>query len=178
MELKLRRVVQSDLTDEFVKWYDNKDGHLNYFSGSQKSFSKRDLQDWVSDSNPAKTHFFLVSTDEGEPIGTVKIGPIDFKNRTSDLVCLIGNRSYLGKGLASKAIGEANQIAFNELDIRRLHSGMYRDNIASIKAYQRAGWFIEAEMKGFYLVGGKAVDRVCVACLNPKYFGDDVNNEN
>ena len=78
----------------------------------------------------------------------------------------------MGKGLAQKAIQLASNLAFDKFDIRRLHGGMYQSNIPSIKAYTRAGWFIEATLKGYYLVDGKAEDRICVAYLNPRYFGE------
>jgi RimJ/RimL family protein N-acetyltransferase len=78
----------------------------------------------------------------------------------------------VGKGLASRIIAVANTIAFEELDIRRLHGGMYASHVASIKAYTRAGWYVEATFKGYYLSDGESMDRVCVCCLNPKYFPD------
>ena len=106
----------------------------------------------------------------GEKIGNVKIGPMDARNKTSDLVCMVGNRKFLNQGIAKAAISIANHIAFHDYDIRRLQGGIYAGNIPSIKAYTGAGWFVEATMKGFYLVNGKPQDRVCVACLNPRYF--------
>lgn len=101
---------------------------------------------------------------------------IDTINMTSDLVCLVGNRKFAGKGLAKKSIKVANQIAFSNHYIRRLQGGMYADHIASYKAYTGAGWKEEVRFKGYYWVDGKAVDRICVSCLNPKYFEVDVND--
>ena len=118
-------------------------------------------------------YYYLITDQTGVKIGTVKIGPVDLVNKTSDLVCLIGNRNYVGKGLAKLVISLANEIAFKDLDIRRLQGGMYEDNIPSIKAYTRAGWIIEGRMRGYYYVNGKSVDRVNVACLNPRYFQDE-----
>lgn len=169
--IHLRPMAMADIDAELCRWYDNSDGHLDYFTGSGRTFTKETLiEDFISGANSLKWFYYLIETLEGIRIGTVKIGPIDSKNRTSDLVCLIGNRTFLGKGLASKAIALANRIAFEEHKIRRLHSGMYETNVASIKAYTRAGWYIEAKMKGYYLFNEASVDRVCVACLNPAYF--------
>jgi RimJ/RimL family protein N-acetyltransferase len=50
---------------------------------------------------------------------------------------------------------------------------MYASNVASIKAYTRAGWIVEATFKGYYWIDGKAEDRVCVACFNPKHFSQE-----
>jgi len=170
MEVSIRKIEAADVNDEFVSWHQNTDHHLDYYTGSQRSFSKNEIIDWLSDAETKRTFFYLIVVDQIHPVGTIKIGPIDTKNLTSDLVCFIGSRSYLGRGLASSAIAIANKIAFVEHDIRRLHGGMYEKNIASIKAYCRAGWVVEGCMKGYYLDNGKPMDRVCVACFNPKYF--------
>lgn len=178
MEVNIRLLEVSDITDEFVSWHKNDDGHLDYYTGSRKSFSRSDLVSWIVGSEQRNTFFYLILVDGKDPVGTIKIGPIDMKNKTSDLVCLIGNRNYVGKGLASRAILEANKVAFDRHDIRRLQGGMYEDNVASIKAYCRAGWVIEGRMKGYYWIAGQAIGRVCVACFNPKYFDHGANDEN
>ena len=173
-ELHLRPLTIDDIDDEYCSWYENNDGHLDYFTGSARKFTKDVLiEDYRKGIETNCWYYFLVEDiSESIKIGNVKIGPIDKKNQTSDMVCLIGNRSYVGKGLAPIIISKANEIAFEKFDIRRLQGGMYSTNIASIKAYTKARWKIEAIFKGYYLHDGKAIDRVCVCCLNPKYFGE------
>lgn len=171
---KLVPLELEHIDEEYVSWFDNNDGHLDYFTGSGRKFSKEFIViDFHEGVESGKWFYYLIESKSGEKIGNIKIGPIDQKNKTSDLVCLIGNRKYLGKGIASRAIGLANNVAFEKYDIRRLHGGMYTSNIPSIKAYTRAGWYIEATLKGYYSVDSKSEDRVCVACLNPKYFPDE-----
>jgi RimJ/RimL family protein N-acetyltransferase len=174
-ELDLRPLTIDDIDDEYCSWYENNDGHLDYFTGSGRKFNRDTLiEDYRKGVESGYWYYFVVEdADSFEKIGNVKIGPIDKKNRTSDLVCFIGKRSYLGKGLAPIIISMANKIAFEKFDIRRLHSGMYSTNVASIKAYTRAGWKIEACFKGYYMHEGKQIDRICVCCLNPKYFPEE-----
>lgn len=179
IEFTLRLLQLNDIDNEYCSWYENNDGHLNYFSGSGKTFN-RDilLSDFELSIKDEKYFYYLIIGKSGEKIGNVKIGPIDKKNKTSDLVCLIGNRSFLGKGIASRAIAISSKLAFQEHDIRRLHGGMHASNVPSIKAYTRAGWFIEGTFKGYYFLNEVAEDRICVACLNPYYFqhADDASN--
>src|SRR5690606_15462529 len=94
-----------------------------------------------------------------EHIGNLKIGNISHRDRISDLVTVIGNKKFWGKGIATEAIQLGNQIAFNALDIRKLSGGMYSGNIGSIKCYTNAGWKIEAILKGHHLKDGKVFDR-------------------
>jgi len=172
-EITLRKLEIDDIDDQYLSWFKNDDGHLNYFTGSGRVFTKEMIiDDYKKGAESGLWTYFLIEADNGEKIGNVKIGPMDLKNKTSDLVCLVGNRKFVGKGAAKKAIALANEIAFSKFDIRRLQGGMLSGNIPSIKAYTSAGWAIETTMKGYYWVNGKAVDRVCVSCLNPKYFTD------
>jgi RimJ/RimL family protein N-acetyltransferase len=162
----IRKLLLEDIDSEYLSWFENHDGHLEII-----------VDDYNLGLKSGKWFYFLIESSEGEKIGNVKIGPIDLKNKTSDLVCLVGNRKYLGQGIAYRAIKITSDIAFKIHDIRRLHGGMYENNIPSIKAYTKAGWNIEGRMKGYYMVPGGAEDRICVFCLNPKYF-PDVKGEN
>lgn len=169
-DISLRLLKDNDIDEEYISWFNNSDGHLDFYTGSGRVFDKKTILEDFRRGEDSKKWFYYVIESNGKKIGNVKIGPIDLRNKTSDLVCFIGDRNFLGKGLATKAIALANEIAFNTYDIRRLQGGMYATNIPSIKAYTRAGWVIEATLKGFYWVDDKAVDRVCVACFNPTYF--------
>lgn len=176
-DFKLVPLQLSHIDEEYVSWFDNADGHLDYFTGSGRSFSKEVIEQDFQAGIAAKSWFYyLIESSNGDKIGNIKIGPIDKKNRTSDLVCFVGNRKYLGKGIASRAIRLANKIAFEAYDIRRLQGGMYSSNVPSIKAYTKAGWYIEATLKGYYWIDSRSEDRICVACLNPKYFPDDIEH--
>ena len=174
IKITLRPLEREDINDEYCSWYENSDGHLNYYTGSGRRFERSTLiSDFDEGIKSQRWFYYLIQSEDGELVGNVKIGPIDNKNKTSDLVCMIGNRKFLGKGLATEAIKQANEIAFVRYDIRRLHGGMYVSNVSSIKAYTRAGWVIEGTFKGYYLLNGTPEDRVCVACFNPKYFFGD-----
>lgn len=176
-EFKLIPLNIEHIDDEYTSWFDNGDGHLDYFTGSGRKFSKeiilKDFQDGIE---TGKWFYYLIESESGNKIGNIKIGPIDQRNKTSDLVCLIGNRDYLGRGIASRAIALANKIAFEKYDIRRLHGGMYASNLASIKAYTKAGWNVEATLKGYYWINSESEDRICVACMNPKYFINELSD--
>ena len=167
----LRPASLEDLDAEYCEWYVNSDGHLDWFSGSGRSFGREELvRDFEEGQRTGRWFNYIVEGGSGTRIGNVRIGPIDLLNRTSDLVTLIGNRAYIGKGISAVAIRQANQIAFEQHEIRRLQTGMLATNIPSIKAYTRAGWFIEATFRGFYWRNDQPVDRICAACLNPKFF--------
>jgi len=61
--------------------------------------------------------FAICDIENSKHIGNLKIGLIDYKNKTSDLLILIGNKFYLSRGIASEAIKIGNEIAFGLYDI-------------------------------------------------------------
>ena len=92
---------------------------------------------------------------------------------TSDLVTVIWDEEYWGKGLATESIKLGNKLAFEKYNIRKLTGGMYSSNIGSVKAYTKAGWIIEATHQNHYIVNGKLEDKIIVSCFNPTFFPNE-----
>jgi RimJ/RimL family protein N-acetyltransferase len=101
------------------------------------------------------------------------LGPIHRRHLTADLVTVIGDREYWGRGLATEAIRLGIRIAFDEFGLRKLSGGVYEGNVGSLKAYTRAGWVIEGRLVGHALEDGKARDEILISCFNPKFFTVD-----
>lgn len=174
----LQEIKKADITDDVMKWFQDED-LMKFYTSSKQTITKDKLL-YAIDEGKEKGNLFtfgIFTVEDNILIGTIKLGPIHPVHKTSDLVILIGNRNYLGKGLAVDAIRLGNDLAFEEYDIRKLHGGMYESNIPSIKAYTRAGWLIEGRLKGFYWVENKNEDRILVGCLSPKYFEQEEIDE-
>lgn len=168
----LRELREEDIDKRYVSWFEQPDNLLDFYSGSGRSFTRDSLLAELKDAQCSQAVFFyaIVHRASGQVIGNVKLGPINKRHKTSDLATLIGDRAHLGKGFGTEAVALGIAVAFDQHDIRKLYSGMYAANIASIKAYTAAGWVVEGVLKGQFLVDGKAMDRVLMACFNPRYF--------
>lgn len=170
----LSEIKKSDITDDVMKWFEDED-LMKFYTTSKQTITKDKLLNSIEEGKVKGNlyTFGIFTVEEDILIGTIKLGPIDQVHKTSDLVILIGNRNFLGKGLSVDAIKLGNKLAFKEFDIRKLYGGMYESNIPSIKAYTRAGWLIEGRLKGFYRVGNENEDRILVGCFNPDYFSQE-----
>ena len=105
----------------------------------------------------------------GRHIGNLKVGDIRPKHGTSDLVTVIGERAYWGRGLATQAIRQGIALAFGRHGVRKLSAGMYAGNLGSLRAYTRAGFVVEAVEHAQLVFEGAPVDRIAVACFNPAF---------
>lgn len=169
--LYLRPLRAADFDEAFLSWFQDEE-LMRFYTNSRQQHTRESLWQNISQGATAGTSYtFAIIDKESEAcIGTIKVGPINRDHRISDLVVLIGDRRYHGRGLAIEAIRLGNALAFQEFDIRKLFGGMFETNQSSYKAYTRAGWVEEGRLKGHYLVDGQPVDRILVACFNPVYF--------
>jgi ribosomal-protein-alanine N-acetyltransferase len=170
-KLFLKEITADDITDNVMSWFDDSE-LMKYYTNSKEKINKLSLLKSIHEGKEKGNMFTygIFFSENKNLIGTIKLGPINFNHKTSDLVALIGDRRYLGKGLSVEAIKLGSKLAFEEFDIRKLYGGMYLSNIPSIKAYTRAGWLIEGRLLGQFLVDGINEDRILVACFNTKYF--------
>lgn len=169
--LFMRKLNPEDVSTEMSLWFADNE-LMRYYTNSKKVITIESIKNSIIEgaNNGTLFTYGIFFKENTKLIGTIKIGPINLHHKISDLVVLIGDIDYHGKGLAIEAIKLGNQIAFDEYDIRKLFGGMYESNTSSIKAYTRAGWVIEGKLKGHYLVDEQPQDRILVGCFNPKYF--------
>ncbi|MEJ2913008.1 GNAT family N-acetyltransferase [Pseudoalteromonas sp. C12FD-1] len=169
----LRPLIETDITEPYLENFKD-DEVLLFLEVTNTELTKKSVTAYIKNGLDTKTYYMyaICLIENDQHIGNLKIGPINNKQKISDLVTVIWNKAYWGKGLASEAIKIGNKLAFEKHNIRKLSGGMYSDNIGSIKAYTRAGWVIEATLKNHYMLNGKLQDRVVVSCFNPSYFDE------
>lgn len=73
-------------------------------------------------------------------VGNVKLDAISGVHGTAEVGILIGDREAWGRGIATRVLDVVAGIAKRELGLRKLTAGCYEDNVASIKAFERAGF--------------------------------------
>jgi len=164
----LRELMHEDIDERYLSWF--RDSVVTQFL-SARNLTRQDVIDYIEEGRRNGTYHMLAVCDatSGLHIGNVKIGPIDRANGTSDLVTVIGDRGFWGKGLATEAIALASQLAFDVHGIRKLCGSIISDNVGSIKSYTRGGWHIECVRPRQYLINGSLQDEVFVGCFNPKF---------
>lgn len=170
----LKRLHDSDISPMYVSYYQHEELIKYMYQTPRKIDQAHLVQELKTGEETAQYHMYGVFDKSNDLcIGNIRVGMITHAHKISDLAIFIGNPSYLGKGLATEAIALGNRLCFENYDFRKLHGGMFEANIASVKAYMKTGWVVEGRLRGQYWVDAKPMDRICVACFNPKYFSED-----
>jgi RimJ/RimL family protein N-acetyltransferase len=175
----LRDLTHDDVNESYLSWFRNNEV-TSFLEVDGNSLTRQMVTDYIDEGKNSGSYFMyaICLKENNQHIGNLKVGPINHKHRVADLVCVIGDRSQWGKGLATDAIAQGNQLAFDTYDIRKLHGQIYADNIGSVKAYCKAGWIIEGVIEGRYLTPTGPMDQILVSCNNPKYLHSEQNHYN
>jgi ribosomal-protein-alanine N-acetyltransferase len=101
-------------------------------------------------------------------IGTVRIGPINWLHRFSELMVTI-DRPYWGQGYATEAVTLMRDYAFDKLNLHKLTANAYAANLASVKLLQKVGFGIEGHYREQFLFEGRYSDGVMLGMFNPNW---------
>lgn len=162
--LYLRPVRVVDVTEEYVNWLNNEEVNqylesrfIIHTPGSVQAYVEKIVRD------PDIFFFAMVRKDNNRHIGNIKLGPMDWHHKIGDIGIIIGDRDSWGKGYATEAIAAVSNFAFSELGLHKLTAGAYENNVGSIKAFQKAGFWEEGRKKSHYFYQGKYIDSVLLA---------------
>jgi len=165
----LREIQISDVKKNYYNWM--RDPEVNQYLESRfEKWSVRRLKNYVKEIKINRDNFFwaIMLKETGRHIGNIKLGPINRKHGFADLGIIIGEKPYWGKGFATEAITLVVDYAFEKLKLNKLTAGAYANNVASIKAFKKAGFKKETLMKQHYCFEGKYIDGVGLCIINKK----------
>jgi ribosomal-protein-alanine N-acetyltransferase len=131
----------------YVNWLNDPSVNSMLESRHQKH-SFESVKEFVNNSNKSIAEYlfgiFLTSTNIH--IGNIRLHSINFENRFGEIGLLIGETNEWGKGYATEAISLILEFGNKELGLKTFGAGCYATNLASAKAFQKAGFFVEKEI--------------------------------
>jgi RimJ/RimL family protein N-acetyltransferase len=138
------REIDPDSDDliPYLSWL--RDTQSNAFIQSARAdFSLRELVHFIkntnSDDNALLFGIFLNGVEE-DFIGTLKVQPIDFSERTAWLGIMIGNPEFRGRGYGREAMQEVLKFLFKSLKLKEVFLGVDLENFDAIALYESLGF--------------------------------------
>jgi len=129
-------------------------------------------------SDDKNVRFFtirMIDKDRATWVGNIKLQPINFIHGFAEIGIIIF-KEHWNKGYGSEAIKLLSDYAFRVLHLHKLYAGCLAPNIASIKAFEKAGFKQEYVIKNQYLTNGNGyVDDVVLSLFNQKIKGEVVS---
>jgi [ribosomal protein S5]-alanine N-acetyltransferase len=158
--ISLRPLTEDDIGERYVRWMNDRDV-ARFLEARHGRHTPDSLREFLRD-HPDEMFAILRN---GEHVGNLRLA-INWRHRTAELGILIGEASARGKGYGTQAINHATERAFS-LGVRKVTAGAYISNMASGRAFNRAGFRLEAYRQAQYLLDGKPEDEALMCKFAP-----------
>ncbi|ODN43747.1 GNAT family N-acetyltransferase [Piscirickettsia litoralis] len=154
-----RAIEENDL-DHLYLWAN--DPEINeMLCGWHFPGSKTVIRKWIADQDQTQNdRRFIICNSNNEPIGTISLVNIDWKNRNAYLGVMIGNKEYQGKGYGEESVNLITDYSFLELGLVRLDTDIIEYNTKSIRLFEKLGWLREGCKNNFFYRKGKRWGRL------------------
>lgn len=169
-KIYLRPLDLDDVNQDYLNWINDEEviGNLATVFPS----TKEDLEGFVNSvlKNRNYVFFAIVEKKTNKHIGNVKLGPIEWISRTSNYGLMLGDKSSWGKGYAQEAFALLLKFAFGSLNLHKIWDMAVITNIASIKANEKVGFKVEAELEKHVYKNGKYHNVAVLGLLKENYY--------
>lgn len=130
--------VRAEFLPEFIRWFS--DMSVTRYLLRRTPMSLKQEEEWFDTISKASDSVQWAITLEGAPIGVTGIHHIDTIDRGAMTGAIIGVRSEWGKGFATEAVRLRTDFAFQELNLERLETMSFAENMGMHKALERSGY--------------------------------------
>ena len=159
-QVTLKLLEIKDYTPNYLVWMNNKE--ITLFTEQRHiKQTKKKILEFIKDKQKSKNEFlfgiFLNKKNKVVHVGNIKLGPINFIHKTSEISYFIGDKKYWGINITSIAIKKILKIAKKRFRLKKITAGFYQDNIGSKKVLKKNGFSKEGELKKQLIYKNKRV---------------------
>lgn len=139
----------------------------NLRDGFPHPYTHEDAITFIEKFKEQKQTFIFAIEYNGKYVGNIGLVPeTDVYRKSAELGYFIGE-PYWNKGIATKAINLICDFGFQNLEIVRIHCGVFEYNLASQRVLEKCGFQKEGIFRNAIFKRGKVWDEVRFAKLKP-----------
>ncbi|RCK33576.1 GNAT family N-acetyltransferase [Thalassospira xiamenensis] len=163
--VKLVSCMPEDVSDKYLSWLS--DPKVVQFTEIVTAPQSRDkLVGYVETQNRSNDVLFWRILLRGEHVGNLRASGLSGRHSRACIALIIGEDFARGKSVGSTAIRMATSYLFS-IGLFKVTAGMYEKNKASLGAFLKAGYHIEAELKDHFIWNDHPTNGILVACFKP-----------
>jgi RimJ/RimL family protein N-acetyltransferase len=161
----LRELEESDL--EFLaKYANNENVSSNLRDAFPKPYALEDAEKFkkMIDAQSPKTFFAIEYRNNY--VGNISLSPgTDVYRKSAEIGYFIGE-PFWNKGIATKAVKLMTEWGFNQLDIVRIHAGVFDYNLSSQHVLEKCGFVKESVSRQAIYKNGRFCDEIRYAKIS------------
>ncbi|MCR4425752.1 MAG: GNAT family N-acetyltransferase [Firmicutes bacterium] len=133
----IRPLVESDLP-KLAAW--DQDPEIARLMGGTPrdgAASRERYQKLMRDRNSVA---MAIEGPHGDLIGEIELTEIAWRSGDAELIIRIGDRRFWGRGYGTDAVAAMLDVAFEEMNLRRVYLRVCEDNPRATKCYEKCGF--------------------------------------
>jgi ribosomal-protein-alanine N-acetyltransferase len=169
--LYLRGIERKDLTGEYFQWLNDYEV-TRYLESGRFPNTVEAMEAYYRDkANSAHDAMFMIVLKEKDrPIGTIKLGSINWVHRTAEYGIMVGARDVWNQGYGTEAGRLLLDYAFRRLNLHKVFLGVTGDHEAAIRSYERLGFRQEGRLTEMVYVDGRYEDKVFMGVSREEFY--------
>ena len=157
----IRILNKDDVTDNYVMWLNDYEV-TKYTEQKYVEHHLKSVHDYVKQKYESGSDLLFGIFHHNVHIGNVKLGPIKWQHKSTEISYFIGDKTYWGKGIASKVIKKVVEYGADILRLEKFNAGYHELNIGSARVFQKCGFCIEGVKKGDFIFEGRRINSILV----------------
>lgn len=90
--------------------------------------------------------WFAIEAEDGVYVGNVWLWDIHWRHRRAEMRIFVAHEGYQGRGIGTAAIEQISAYASSVLGLHKVYAYVHETNVPSQKAFQAAGFAVEAKL--------------------------------
>jgi RimJ/RimL family protein N-acetyltransferase len=166
--IDLRPLTKSDMAHK-VAWFNDPAVNKTLLLTEPLELEKT-LQWFDAHKDDRSRCEFAVESKDHKTIGIIGFVHIDRTNETAECYCVIGDKSFWGKGVGTEAHRALIDWGFKNLGLHKVWADIRAENIAIVKVVEKLGFRVEGTLRNERLINGRRVDVVRIAVLKDEFY--------
>lgn len=165
------RPFQADDLDFVYRWFNDQEATRYMFTGQKPQTREQIAAQLTNDTqSPVATVFVALEKETGTPIGLVGLYEIHSTARKAEMRIILGAENIRGKGYGTELVRMITFYGFDRLNLHRIYLGFTSENEAARRAYEKAGYKYEGELKEDIYRNSRYYDSIRMAMLRDEYY--------
>lgn len=151
----------ADVSERYVAWLNDRE--VTRYTEVRGRQSIESVRAYVETQLASRDVYFWRIVAEGRHIGNLRVSGLTSIHRRPVIALIVGERQGRGRGIGTAAIRLAADHLLDAQLAHKVVAGIYAENLASIRAFEKAGFHTEATLREHYWFENRFVDALQMA---------------
>ncbi len=173
--IRLRAAEREDIPT-FVRWINDPEVTEDLLFAMPMSHAAEEQWFDAMMSNPTSEHTLVIELPEDDsdqdyrPIGNCQFLNIDWRNRSSEVGIMIGEKEFWNQGFGTETMQCLLEHGFNTLNLHRIWLQVIDKNKRGIRAYEKAGFTHEGIYRQAHYQHGRYYDIYLMSVIKDEWL--------